>query len=137
MTPDILEKYRQMDIKLTPQRIAILGFLNGNKTHPSAEAIYKSVSKQFPTMSFATVYNTLEALKAKGKILEITIDPGKKRYDPDNTVHHHLICNGCKSIVDINKEFNLTLPENLSEGFDITGSHIEFYGICRKCKKRQ
>ncbi|MCK5426958.1 MAG: transcriptional repressor, partial [Thermodesulfovibrionia bacterium] len=57
---NIIEKYRDIGIKLTPQRIAILNYLSGITTHPSAEQIYKAVSKEFPTMSFATVYNTLD-----------------------------------------------------------------------------
>jgi len=129
-----MEKYRHLNIKLTPQRLAILGYLEGNRSHPSAEDIYKSVSKEFPTMSFATVYNTLEALKNKDKILELKIDPAKKRYDPEISPHHHLICKNCKTIVDIFKDFNLDLSPDLTEGFDITGNHIEFFGKCSKCK---
>ena len=129
-----MEKYRHLNIKLTPQRLAILGYLEGNRSHPSAEDIYKSVSKEFPTMSFATVYNTLEALKNKDKILELKIDPAKKRYDPEISPHHHLICKKCKTIVDIFNDFNLDLSPDLTEGFNITGNHIEFFGKCSKCK---
>ena len=130
----IEENYRDLRIKLTPQRLAILGFLNGNKSHPSAEDIYKAVQEQFPTMSFATVYNTLEALKNKGSVRELKIDHSKKRYDPDSSAHHHMICNECKSIVDIHKDFNLSLPQEMTEGFDIIANSIEFYGVCSKCK---
>lgn len=130
----MMEKYRNLHIKLTPQRLAILGYLNGNTSHPSAEDIYKAVQKQFPTMSFATVYNTLEALKNKGSVQELKIDHSKKRYDPDSTVHHHLICNKCRSIVDIRKDFNLSLQDEMTCGFDVLGNSIEFYGVCSKCK---
>jgi Fur family peroxide stress response transcriptional regulator len=129
-----MEEYRHLNIKLTPQRIAILDCLKGNKSHPSAEDIYKSVKKEFPTMSFATVYNTLEALKNKGNILELKIDSAKKRYDPDCTRHHHLICTKCKNIVDIFKDFKLHLSDDLTEGFDMIGNSIEFFGVCRECK---
>ncbi|HDH34238.1 MAG TPA: transcriptional repressor [Nitrospirae bacterium] len=124
-----------MHIKLTPQRLAILSYLNGNTSHPSAEDIYKAVQGQFPTMSFATVYNTLEALKNKGSVQELKIDHAKKRYDPDSTIHHHLICNKCKNIIDIHKDFNLSLPDEMTEGFDVLGNSIEFYGVCSKCNK--
>ena len=130
----MMEKYRNLQIKLTPQRLAILSYLNGNKSHPSAEDIYKAVQEQFPTMSFATVYNTLDALKNKGNVQELKIDHTKKRYDPDNTAHHHLICNKCKNIVDIHKDFNLSLSDEMIEGFDLLGNSIEFYGVCSKCK---
>lgn len=131
-----MEEFRQLNIKLTPQRIAILTYLKGNKSHPSAEDIFRAVKKQFPTMSFATVYNTLEALKNKGNVQELKIDPGKKRYDPDTTRHHHLICTKCKSIVDIFKDFKIGLSEDLTQGFDLHGNSIEFFGICSKCKKK-
>ena len=131
-----MEEYRHLNIKLTPQRLAILGFLKGNKSHPSAEDIFKAVQKQFPTMSFATVYNTLEALKNKGNIQELKIDPAKKRYDPDNTIHHHLICIKCKSILDIFKDFKLNLSDEWTHDFDLHGNSIEFFGLCRKCKKK-
>ena len=131
----VMEKYRDLGLKLTPQRIAILGYLTGITTHPSAEEIYKAVSKEFPTMSFATVYNTLDALKAKGFLHELTIDPDKKRYESNCTPHHHLICVECKDIIDIQREFKLDLSESTIKDFDLLGSHVEFYGICRKCKK--
>ncbi|GBE03349.1 peroxide operon regulator [bacterium BMS3Abin09] len=131
----MMEKYRNLHIKLTPQRLAILSYLNGNTSHPSAEDIYKAVQGQFPTMSFATVYNTLEALKNKGSVQELKIDHAKKRYDPDSTIHHHLICNKCKNIIDIHKDFNLSLPDEMTEGFDVLGNSIEFYGVCSKCNK--
>jgi Fur family peroxide stress response transcriptional regulator len=131
-----METYRELGIKLTPQRLAILNCLKGNKSHPSAEDIYKAVSKKFPTMSFATVYNTLEALKKKGRVQELTIDPGKKRYDPDMSLHHHLICLRCNKIVDIFQDFKLDLPGQLTEGFELKGSHVEFYGVCKSCQAK-
>ncbi|GBE37505.1 MAG TPA: transcriptional repressor [Nitrospirae bacterium] len=131
----MMEKYRELHIKLTPQRLAILSFLDGNKSHPSAEDIYKAVLKQFPTMSFATVYNTLEALKNRGNVQELKIDSHKKRYDPDISRHHHLICLKCSKIIDIHKDFKIALSEDLIHGFDLMGNSVEFYGICQKCKK--
>jgi Fur family peroxide stress response transcriptional regulator len=130
----LMEKYRQLNIKLTPQRLAILRYLEGNKEHPSAEIIFKAVQKQFPTMSFATVYNTLEALKNIGNVQELKIDSGKKRYDPDVSNHHHIICKKCKSIFDVHKDFEISLPDELTGGFDIHGNNIEFFGICEQCK---
>lgn len=130
-----MEKYRHLKIKLTPQRIAILNYLDGNKSHPSAEDIYKAVSKQFPTMSFATVYNTLEALKNKGGVQELKIDPSKRRYDPDCTRHHHLICAECREITDLHQDFNLALPEDVTRGFEVRSNNIEFYGVCQNCRK--
>lgn len=131
-----MEKYKHIGLKLTPQRLAILDYLEDNKQHPSAEEIYAAISKKFPTMSFATVYNTLDALQQRGEVRELTIDAGKKRFDPDTSPHHHLICVKCRGISDIFTDYELPLSERERAGFEIIGSHIEFYGVCPKCKKQ-
>jgi Fur family peroxide stress response transcriptional regulator len=130
----IIKACKDLGIKLTPQRLAILDFLDNNTEHPSAEEIFTAVLQKYPTMSFATVYNTLEALRSRGKVAELTIDPDKKRFDPDTGPHHHLICIKCKSIRDVRAQYRLNLSENEKDGFEITGNHIEFYGLCPRCK---
>ena len=130
-----MRKYKDISLKLTPQRLAILEYLEGNTDHPCASDIYRAVSEKFPTMSFATVYNTLKALKGKENIQELTIDPEKKRFDPNMMRHHHLICTQCRKIIDINNEFELGLSDVQKHGFEITGNHIDFYGVCPECGK--
>lgn len=129
-------KLKNSGLKQTPQRLAILDFLKGNKNHPSVEDIYKSISKQFPTISLATVYNNLETLKQLGIIKELTIDPQKKHFDPNVSPHHHIICIDCGQIVDVNINYELKVPDENKCGFEITGNHIEFYGICPDCKNK-
>ena len=131
-----MEKYREIGFKLTPQRIAILQFLEGNKDHPSADDIYKAVSKTFTTMSMATVYTTLAALKQRGNVLELTVDPDKKRYDPTTENHNHLMCISCKRIVDIPGEHKLEIPEHAKQNFTVIKSHIEVHGLCPECKNK-
>jgi len=129
-------KTKTKRFKLTPQRLAILDYLNGNDAHPSADEIYKALQNKFPTMSFATVYNTLETMKQQGNVAELTIDPHKKRFDPNPRPHHHLICITCKRIVDIPIDYNLPIPDEKKQGYAIVGNHIEFYGICRHCQEK-
>jgi Fur family peroxide stress response transcriptional regulator len=129
-----MDKYRNIGLKLTPQRMAIFDYLDGNKDHPSAEEIYKAVLKKFPTMSFATVYNTLAALRDKGGVRELTIDPAKKRYDPDTGNHGHLICTACKKVVDIQVDHDIKLPKSVRQNFTVLTNHVEFYGVCTGCK---
>jgi len=128
------ERYRKLGLKLTPQRLAILEYLDGNKMHPSAEDIYNAVKKKFPTMSFATVYNTLETLRKRGLVRELSIDGERKRYDPDIEPHHHILCIKCRKIVDVQMEFDVPVPDEARQQFVIFGNHIEFYGLCVDCK---
>ncbi len=129
------DRYRGLGSKMTPQRMAILDYLTGNTSHPSAEDVFRAIRRTFPTLSFATVYNTLDALKKRGMLRELTGDPAKKRFDPDPTPHHHLICTRCRRIVDVRAGYRLQVAERDRAGFEITGSHIEFLGICPACSK--
>ena len=131
-----MQKYRDKGLKLTPQRLEILKYLDGNKCHPSAEDIYKEIRNKFPMMSFATVYNTIETLKKRGELVELTIDPERRHYDPDTSHHHHLICKTCKKILDIHSDFSINIPEEQKGTFEVLGNHIEFYGICPTCKTK-
>jgi len=129
-----MKKFSNIGLRMTPQRIAVFNYLEGNKMHPSAEDIYKAISKEFSTMSFATVYNTLSAMKNHGCLVELTIDPDKKRFDPNTSPHHHLMCIHCRRILDVEIDYHLTSPDS---DFEIIGNHIEFYGLCTKCKGKK
>ena len=135
----IAAKYKDKGMRLTPQRLAILKFLEGNTSHPAAEDIFREVKKDNPTISFATVYNTLEALTNKGAILEITIDPTKKHYDPNTAPHHHIVCIGCDEITDVFADYSaaLKLPSQVLKEFRLIGNHVDFYGLCKKCQKEK
>jgi Fur family peroxide stress response transcriptional regulator len=134
-----VEKLKKTGLKQTPQRMAILNHLDGNKSHPSAEDIYRAISPKFPSMSFATVYNTLESLKDHGLIKELTIESGKKRFDPDISEHHHLICVECKKIFDLPHEIRLhqkaMASAGIMKGFKILGTQINIYGVCPECSR--
>jgi len=122
--------------KRTPQRLAILDYLEGNTAHPSAEEIYRAVSQKYRSLSVATVYNTLNTLAKSGVLRELTIDPERKRYDPDTSRHHHLICVLCNKIVDIPEVIAVDLPGEMARDFTLLGNHIEFYGHCSPCAKK-
>ena len=113
--------------------MAIMKHLDGNMSHPSVGDIYEALHGQFPTMSLATVYNTMETLKERGMVVELSIDPAKKRFDPNTEPHHHLICIHCKNIVDIFIDFPIRLSEKEKYGFEILGNRVDFYGICKNC----
>ncbi|TAN59571.1 transcriptional repressor [bacterium] len=133
---EIINKFKGKGFKLTPQRLSILKFLDGNTSHPTAEDIFKALKKTHPTVSFATVYNTVQALRDRGELQEITIDPEKKHFDPNTAPHHHIMCTACKRVEDVFADYSsaLQLPENVSKNFAVSGNHVDFYGICKKCR---
>ena len=88
-------------------------------------------------MSRATVYNTLDLLRRRGEIVELTIDSGRRRYDPDTSAHHHLVCRSCGKVVDIFRDFPISLGDGESESFLVESAHIQFTGLCPQCRGKE
>ncbi len=131
---NLVEKFKSKRLKITPQRLGIFRILEGNPTHPSAEDIFKEIRESYPTISFTTVYKTLEIMEKMGEILKVTIDEQRKHYDPDTNVHHHIICSKCNKISDIKKEYvKPRLPREVLDEFTPSSYQISFYGTCKKC----
>lgn len=117
------------------QRLKILEYLVHNKNHPTADDIYKELSKEVPTLSKTTVYNTLKTFHEKRIVLSLTIEENEVRYDADTSFHAHLKCLHCGNLYDI--EVNkLILKDDKINGHRITESHLYFKGTCCNCLKR-
>ena len=72
----MLRDLRRLGLKLTPQRIAIVRLFAEDRSHPTAQNLER-LRAAFPSMSFATVYNTLDAL-ARAGLAGIVRLPGKR-----------------------------------------------------------
>ncbi|HHT9158491.1 MAG TPA: Fur family transcriptional regulator [Candidatus Brocadiaceae bacterium] len=126
---------RNHGMKITPQRLMIFKILENNTSHPSAEQVFKRVKKIYPTVSFTTIYKTLETLRDLGEVQELIIDEDRKHYDPNTDTHHHVICSNCKKILDVFEDFSqhVKLPDTLKKDYTVSGFQISFHGICKDC----
>lgn len=133
----MIKLLKKEGITLTPQRLAIVQCLEGNKTHPSADEIYSIIRSQYPTISKATVYSTLQLLRDKGAVKELSIRKrGEACFDPSTKKHHHFLCRKCDRIIDINiepdDESNI-IKAITSQGHKVEEVQFYIYGICSGC----
>jgi Fur family peroxide stress response transcriptional regulator len=136
MEDSIAIDLKGIGLRITPQRQAILKLLKGNRLHPSAERIYFEISKKYPGISFATVYNTLSKLLEAGKIQELDVDPDKKRFDPCVSPHCHFYCKVCEKVFDIACDTaSFTLNAKETDGHRVDGVQVNFKGVCKDCRK--
>jgi Fur family peroxide stress response transcriptional regulator len=136
---DVKEKFRSCGLKITPQRTAIYEALIRSTAHPTAEDLFTQVAPQFPMMSLNTVYYTLGVLRSSGLVQEVNIGHERARFDANLSPHHHLICLGCQTIVDVmDPRLNhLTLPVGIPKDFEITGHQVAFRGLCGTCRRHE
>jgi Fur family peroxide stress response transcriptional regulator len=138
MVPNTAARLADIGLKVTPQRRAILKYLEGNTSHPSADVIYRALLKEHPNLSFATVYNTVSKLVEKGEIRVLDIDPGKKRFDPCTDNHGHFYCTVCGNVFDVNLEshhLGNAIPKAIKEmyGHEAETIQVSYRGICKNC----
>ena len=134
-SPDELTQvFRARGLKVTPQRQSIFRALHGSAMHPTAEGVYATVSREMPTISLRTVYQTLNDLAAMGEIVALDVGTGSVRFDPHIGPHHHLVCEACGKVQDVEAEFpGVALPPAAGAGFRVTSTEIVFRGRCHDC----
>ena len=131
----LIAKLHDKGYKATPQRLAICKFILSSKNHPTADQIYQEVKKKHPTMSLATVYQTLHLLSEIEMLQELGFSDGISKYDPDISPHINIVCKKCGKIQDHKTESVGRLwSQILGElGFEPIGQRIEIYRYCDQC----
>ena len=133
--------------RLTIPREAIINILSKTSDHVSAEDIYMSIHKNYPSIGLTTIYRTLELLTQMGIVIKFDFGDSRTRYELTEDYgtkkhHHHLICNKCTKIIDysdfVNEELELVekTEKELAQkyNFKVTGHVISFIGLCNDCK---
>ena len=128
------ERLREVGLKLTPQRFAVMDYLAHCREHPTAEQVRADLNRRFPRASRATIYNTLNALRDAGLVHEVYLDDRVARYDANIERHHHFICRACDRLEDISPEAVGALPRSrLARGYRVEHYDIVLRGLCSKC----
>jgi Fe2+ or Zn2+ uptake regulation protein len=127
---------REAGLKVTPQRMAIVEAFADDPTHPTAQAIFERLHTLMPTMSFATVYSTLDTLAAAGLCSVRALSPGPARFDPHVEAHDHALCTGCGAMLDLpshsaNQSNSIGIP-----GFQVQTVETIYRGLCAPCSVR-
>ena len=123
---------------LTPQRRAVLDVVLESEEHLTANEIFEAARRRLPTLSFATVYNSLKYLKDAGLVREINFGKASSRYDRETGRHDHAICSRCGRLVD----FDLPeTPQMLRAAarrsrFKPESIHLTLVGVCPDCQAK-
>ena len=122
-------------IRMTESRKAILTALGATKAHPTADEVYSLVRVELPKVSLGTVYRNLDLLAKQGLIRTLATAGEQRRYDGMLEDHHHIRCEVCGRVDDINLEDTERLDELVvdSRGYEVHGYTLCFTGVCREC----
>jgi len=134
----IVDKLKNLGYRLTPQRLMIASAIENSHDHVSAEEIYSQVVAKYPNVNISTIYRTLELLEQLGLVTETDLGGGRVRYHPaDKGHHHHLICQKCGAVIDLDEATLSPLRDALLRQYDFTADlrHLGIFGRCKKCRE--
>src|SRR5438270_6164747 len=124
---------------LTPQRRAVLQAVAESDEHPTAGEIFEAARKSLPSISFATVYNSLKYLTEAGLVHEMNFGKGSSRYDRVTSRHDHAVCSRCGKLVDFDlpETTQLVRAAARRSRFKPESVHLTLVGVCPGCREKE
>jgi Fe2+ or Zn2+ uptake regulation protein len=129
---DLIALLRSVGLQPTPQRLAVARFVLGATSHPTADQVLAKARKECPTLSRATVYNTLARLAERGLLRPQTIREGVVVFDAHTERHHHFIDDATGTIYDVPWEALSVTGEKALDEFDIRDYQVVMRGRKRR-----
>jgi Fur family peroxide stress response transcriptional regulator len=136
---DFEAECRRRGLAVTVQRRTVFEVLSGRRDHPTADQVYDAVRGRLPGLSRTTVYRVLETMVDAGFARKVHHTAGVARFDPMTGRHHHLVCDACGRLVDLDDGVvpPLRIPESSRTGFRIKDYSVSFTGLCPGCAKKK
>ncbi len=130
-----MEAVTIQDLGLTKQREVVLRVIRDSHSHLTANEVFGEAKSLLPSISFATVYNSLRYLKDAGHIAEIQFGNGASRFDRMTSRHDHAICTKCGVLTDIHMKIPAKLIGKAAKKSNFKPESLEFTlrGICPDC----
>jgi Fe2+ or Zn2+ uptake regulation protein len=131
----VCEKLRTEGRRVTPQRRAIVQVLLQDESHLTADQVLTRVRRELPSISPATVYNTLHELSEMGLLLELDLGLGleERRYQVARERHDHVVCLCCGRIEDVPRRRVLKPSVKEDHSFKIVDRRVIYLGYCPDC----
>lgn len=138
---EVQEYLLSKGIRPSPQRVAIMGYLQEHCTHPTVDEVFAALHTIMPTLSKTTIYNTLKLFEEKRAIQVINIDEKNVHLDSIMEPHAHFQCVRCGKIFDVpfeNKDVTVNLVKSDAlKDFEVLQEQIHYKGICPHCQHNQ
>lgn len=137
MSDNFNQYLKELKLKATPKRLAILSLLAEELSYASPEEVWRKLQKNFDSIGLPTVYRNLEEL-ANGGLITKVIHPNRQLYYyfcPNGHHHHHFICLSCRKVEDINFCGMEEIERKVSG--TVLSHIVQVNGLCRDCSESQ
>jgi Fe2+ or Zn2+ uptake regulation protein len=135
---ELIAALRATGRRVTMPRLLVYRHLRGRDRHVTAEQLYAELAEQIPSLSAATVYDTLDLLDGLGLIRRVSTPRGATTYDSRTDDHHHMICRACGRVEDLEADVDAAAAQRSAEGagFEVSYAQLTLSGLCSDCVGR-
>jgi Fe2+ or Zn2+ uptake regulation protein len=134
---ELIAALRATGRRVTMPRLLVHRHLRGRDRHVTAEQLYAELAEQVPSLSAATVYDTLDLLDELGLIRRVSTPRGATTYDSRTDDHHHMICRGCGRVQDLEADVDAAAAQRAADaaGFAASYAQLTLSGLCSECAR--
>jgi len=132
----LIDRLEHAGIRPSAQRVAIASYVLTTEDHPTADQVWTRVRDEFPMVSRATVYNTLQTFREHGLVQQLILAEGSVVFDPKVEPHHHFVDDETGAIHDIPWSALRVGKVDELEGVDVRDYMVVVRGR-RKASKRR
>ena len=129
---------RGTGLRVTGQRVLILRIIRRSGEHLDVDEIWAAARAQDATVSLATVYRTVQALKRAGLVEQRYFGPAHARDHYEKVggpEHYHFTCVRCGRVFEFETALSRRLRADLHarNGWKVAGAILSLEGTCAEC----
>jgi len=114
--------------RVTLPRLMVHRVVAESPQHVTADDIHE----ELPSLSFATIYSTLDLLEELGMVRRLSTLEGTTVYDSRTDSHDHATCRSCGRMFDLDP---VEIPAaKMPRGFHVEQVEVQFVGVCADCR---
>jgi Fe2+ or Zn2+ uptake regulation protein len=114
--------------RVTLPRLMVHRFVSSAPRHVTADDVHD----ELPSLSYGTIYSTLDLLEELGLVRRVSTLHGAAVYDSRTDPHGHAVCRRCGRLFDIDAgEASTAAPR----GFTVEQATIQLIGVCADCRR--
>lgn len=123
----------------TRTKEAVIQVLQSFAAPVALNELYQFIKMSLPKTAFSTIFRIVQRLEDEGKIIRIDWRERGSRYEwADLPHHHHIVCQDCGTIKDIDDKLLNFSSQKVSNGtgYVIKRHSIELEGLCQPCQTK-
>lgn len=132
---------KELNLKITPKRIAILDTIAANPCYMTPDEVWRNIKERFSRIGLPTIYRNLEELSVSGIISKV-IHPDRKLYYyfcKNKEHHHHFVCLSCRRVDEINTCNIADIQRDIENTLNgkVLNHILQLNGMCSECLETQ